>query len=607
MARRQTSRFRFLAPFGALYQFGSLIGKQLTQRIIYLSCATGAVAGLVAVAFSYGLDFALHINFERLAGHDVLRPAGEISFFSVETLTTRPWVFFLLPIFGGLLSGFLVYTFAPEAEGHGTDAVIDAFHNKKGKIRKRVPFLKALASIITLSTGGSAGKEGPIAQVGAGIGSWVADLFHLSPRERRILLLAGISGGVGSIFRAPLGGALFGTECLYKRDFETDAVIPCIFSSVTAYSVLMVFFGTRPIFDIPPLAFTDWKALYFYILLAVVCVGVGALYVRIFYGMRDRVFAKIRIPNHFKPALGGLGVALVGLLLPQTLGGGYGYLQKALMGEIAIALAVAIALGKILTTSFTISSGGSGGVFAPSLFIGGMIGAAIGGFAHEMNPEMVPHVAPFVLVGMASFFAGIANAPISTLILVSEMTSGYSLLVPLMLVSGIALTLQSRYGLYEKQVQSRLKSPAHLSDFSIDVFLGLKVRDVFRSKKVVLIHEEDSVADIVETLKRTTDSYFPVVNQESELIGILDVQHFREFLLEPDYAQLLIAKDIMVSKVILTAEDDCQKALQTFLATGYGEIPVVESSKSTQVLGMLSHEDLTNAYEREMLRRRSST
>jgi len=500
----------------------------------------------------------------------------------------------------------LVFKFAPEAEGHGTDAVIDAFHTKGGKIRKRIPFIKGLASIVTLASGGSAGREGPIAQIGAGMGSWIGRVFRLSARERRLLLLCGAAGGIGAIFRAPLGGALFAAEVLYSEDFETDAIVPCIFSAVVAYSVLIFFSGTGTVFEIPPIVFTGWEALYFYLALGVICAGVGAIYVRVFYGMRDHVFKKIPIANHWKPAIGGFGVALIGLWYAQTRGGGYGFLQEAIYGGIPIYTALAIAFGKILTTSFTISSGGSGGVFGPSLVIGGMLGAAIGGVAQQINPELVPSVAPFVLVGMAALFAGIANAPVSALILVSEMTQGYGLLVPLMLVSVISLTLR-KASLYERQIRNRLASGAHVSDFAIDIFQSLPVMDVMPKREIHAIREEATTPEMLEFVNKYHDLCYPVANRKGELVGILDLQHFHEYLTDPNADHLMIARDLMSPPVIIRPDEKCNETLMKFLETGYHKLPVVNPENEKEIIGMLSHEDLTNAYNKELKRRRDSS
>lgn len=267
----------------------------------------------------------------------------------------------VIPALGGLLSGLLVYLVAPEAEGHGTDAMIESFHQRGGHIRKRVPLVKIVASAVTIGSGGSAGKEGPIAQIGSGFGSFFATVLKLKPRDRRLLVLAGAAGGIGAIFRAPLGAALFAPEVLYREtEFEYEAILPCIISSIVAYSVFTNVYGRRAIFSPGTVDFT-LPELIPYALFGVVCALVGFVYIRVFYGLRDRFFNPLGIPRLVKPALGGLMVGAVAFLFPQIMDGGYGWVQAALEGKLFWGTMLLLAFLKILATSCTISSGGSGG------------------------------------------------------------------------------------------------------------------------------------------------------------------------------------------------------------------------------------------------------
>jgi chloride channel protein, CIC family len=342
------------------------------------SVAIGIAGGLMACVVFFLLEWSAFFALEYLAGYHMAKPAGEHLISLVADSTFRPWLLFLLPAVGGLLSGLIVYTWAPEAEGHGTDAFIDAFHNKQGIIRARVPFIKGLASVITLATGGSAGREGPIAQIGAGIGSWLGRTFKMNVRERRLMLLAGCAGGLGAIFRAPLGGALTAIEVLYREDFETEGIILCIISSVVANSIFTSVFGHQAIFEVPSIHFTQPLELLFYALLGLVCVPFGFVYVKVFYGLRDKFFRRLRWKRALIPAFGGALVGVMGLWQPQILSGGYGVIQQALKGELPIVLMFTLAALKIVATACTISSGGSGRVFGPSLFIGAMLGGATG-------------------------------------------------------------------------------------------------------------------------------------------------------------------------------------------------------------------------------------
>ena len=306
----------------------------------------------------------------RGVGYSIPVPGGEGSTV-IPAEPTRRWLLLVVPAIGGLLSGLLVFSLAPEAEGHGTDAMIDAFHRKRGIIRKRVPFIKTIASALTIGSGGSAGREGPIAQVGSGFGSAPAGWLKSSDRERRLLVLAGAGAGIGAVFRAPLGGALFVVEVLYREmEFESAALVPAFVASIVSYSIYCGVSGKwGAIFRVPDATFTHPLELPLYLVLGLVCALMGILYVKVFYGVRDRVFRRIPLPRHVKPALGGLAVGVIGYFLPQVLGMGYGWVQLAIDGNLALGLIVTIAFVKILATGLTISSGGSGGVFAPSMVI----------------------------------------------------------------------------------------------------------------------------------------------------------------------------------------------------------------------------------------------
>ena len=244
------------------------------------------------------------------------------------------WLVVLVPTVGGLISGILVFTWAPEAEGHGTDAMIRSFHRGGGQVRSRVPIIKSVASIITIGTGGSAGQEGPIAQIGAGFGSLLAGVLKLPPTDRRLLMLAGAAGGVGAIFRAPLGGALFAGEVLYSSTaFESAALLPCLASSIVAYSTFALFVTPRPIFLLPKeMVFHGLRDLPLFVILTLACAAMGWLYVRVFYGLRDRFFKPMPIPKQFKPAVGGLLLGLLALAFPQVMTGGYGWVQWGAIG-----------------------------------------------------------------------------------------------------------------------------------------------------------------------------------------------------------------------------------------------------------------------------------
>lgn len=573
--------------------------RHRTFRWGIYSVTLGSLAGLMACAVFALLEWASFFCLEYLAGYSVVKPAGEHLVNLVAETPFRPWILFILPAVGGLISGLIVYTWAPEAEGHGTDAFIDAFHNKGGYIRPRVPFVKGVASVITLATGGSAGREGPIAQIGAGIGSWLGRTFHLNTRERRLMLLAGCAAGLGAIFRAPLGGALTSIEVLYREDFEAEGIILCIISSVTGYAIFTTIFGHEPIFETGSVQFSHPVELIFYGVLALICVPFGYAYVKVFYGLRDYVFRRLPLRRALVPALGGLLAGTLGLWAPQVLSGGYGTIQQALRGEVSGYLLFLLAALKIVATSFTISSGGSGGVFGPSLFIGAMLGGAVGQLSHEWFPAMITHPGGFALVGMGAFFAGVAKAPIGALLMVCEMTGGYGLVVPLMFTSVVAILLSQRWSLYEKQVLNKFHSPAHRSDTVINVLQTMQVREVFdRDAPVVVLPEDMTFEQLKRLLIRTRESFFPVVDDDAHLCGVLAVRNLREVIFEEHVWDLLVVGELASRPVSVDLEDNLYDALLLFLQTGYGQIPIVD--KAMGLVGALRLQDLMEAYHQEI-------
>ncbi len=579
-------------------------------RLLLLSAVVGAVAGLGAIAFYVMLDAAKYFFMDMLAGYHVPGPGGESSMFPALETPLRRGVLFLVPIIGGLLSGALVYWLAPEAEGHGTDAAIAAYHYHGGSVRARVPFVKAIASALTIGSGGSGGREGPIAQIGSGFGSTIARWFGLSARERRHLMAVGMAAGIGAMFQAPLAGALFAAEVLYRDlDFEYEVIVPSVIASVIAHAVFVMHFGKEPLFVTPPFVFAKPIQLAGYLVLALAVAAGAILYVRTFYGVRN-VFAKMRIPLFLKPAVGGLLVGAIGLLLPEAMGTGDHMLQRALasgtsiearFGAISGLLLLAVALGKILTTAFAIGSGGSGGVFGPALVIGGSMGGAVGIGLADLFPAMQIEPGAFVIVGMAGFFAAAANTPVSTILMVSEMTGNYNLLVPSMWVCIIAYLLARKHQIYEKQLPNRFDAPVHYGSMVDSVLRALTVQDALAvfGNPVHSLPADMPLAEVVRQFARSHQSSFPVVNSSGEMIGMVRGKDLRlAASLGGDLHRSVVAWDLTSTPVTVRRNDSLKTAVERMGAAEVDEIVVVDGPSPIRPAAVLRHHDILAAYHR---------
>lgn len=584
-------------------------GTVTTRKIYLYSIGIGLFSGLAAVVFNELLHVATTWTMHSWVRLPVPLPLGEAGEFVAPDGPPRRWLLLVLPVLGGLVSGLLVKTFAPEAEGTGTDSYIDAFHNHGGAMRTRVPLIKSAATIATLSSGGSAGKEGPIAQIGAGIGSAFGKYLRMGARARRTLMVAGAAGGLGAIFRAPLGGALTAVEVLYKEDLETDSLTPAILSSVAAYTVFCSIHGFDHVFYFEDIGFHQPIELFFYAVLGLVCSGTGYLYVRFLHGSKKIFFDRLSLNKYLIPPIGGLLVGVIGFAMPQVMGQGFGYVQELISGQAVggveatvTGLALLAAL-KIATTSFTISSGGSGGVFAPSLFIGAMLGGCIGTLSHTLFPELISQVAPFVVVGMGAFFAGVANAPIASLLMVCELTGAYELLPPLMVVAMISLITSRRWSIYTNQVDNKFSSRAHLWEMNPNVLRRVTIGDVTRGifGRSAVVPNDLPFQELEARASQFGESDFLLENRDGQLSGLVslrdlgqseDLQHLGTFLVADDLVNR--------QRVALTPENNLIEALEFFGDREFDKLPIIESATGERrLLGYVEYGDILSFYQHE--------
>jgi CIC family chloride channel protein len=628
-------------PLSWIPEFWTLTRSRVHSQARLLGAAVlvGIVAGVGAVVFQLACQFVIYITLNCGAGYFPKEPAGEHppewlvhppSWMPQPRADFQPWLLLLIPAIGGLISGVMVFTIAPEAEGHGTDAVIGAYHDRKGKIRYRVPLVKTLASAITIGSGGSGGREGPIAQIGAGFGFFLANVLRFKPADRRVLMAAGMGAGIAAIFRAPLAGALFAAEVLYcSPEFEPEVIMPSGLACVVSYCTFGCFFkdGWTPLFGtgLGSLTFNNPLQLGPYLLLAVAMIVLAAIYTRSFYGLTG-LFHRIPIPRHFRPAVGACLAGAVGVLLYfgfaesgyenkyvlSVLAFGYGALQAALDNTAAAAplaaaaVLAAIALGKIFTTGLTIGSGGSGGVFGPSMVIGGCAGGALGLVMQVVLTDLgwssaAPPPAACVIVGMAGFFAAAAKTPFSTLIIVSEMTGNYNLILPTLLVCTLTFLFSDRQSLYRNQIMSRSLSPAHQGAFVREVLAGLQVRLFLDPHwQGPTVHPEEPLGRVVERFKDVELDIMPVTDKDGCHVGVVTLEETFLAAQATHAHPILVTADLMRTDVKpLRPDDGLDRAMELFAESDLLALPVVEEA-TKRVVGVVKRHDVAGDYLRRL-------
>lgn len=571
-------------------------GQRYLAKWLFLSTAVGIVAGLGSVLFYSAIDLCTDLFLGTMVGYRPPAPLGEGS--TEIVAMGRKWLLPFVTALGGLLSGVIVFKLAPEAEGHGTDAAIEAIHRKGGRIRPRIPLVKLVSAAITIGAGGSAGREGPAAQISAGFGSILGQWLHLDARSRRIIVAAGIGAGIGAIFKAPLGGALLASEILYVHDLEIDALIPGLIASIVGYSVFGAFFGYMPIFGaMPEIGFNQPIQLIYYAILGVVCGLVGILYAKSFYGTHI-IFRKVGLPRWLKPALGGFLVGLMGMAMPHCLHMGYGWVQLAMGSEtttLALWIVLALPFVKILSTSLSIGSGGSGGIFGPGMVIGGMLGASFWRLGAAL-PGMPASPAPFVIIGMIGMFGGIAHAPLAVMLMVAEMTGNLSLLAPAMIVVAISTAIVGDNTIYKSQLPDRASSPAHRVRMSFPLLSSLLVRDAISA--CTTLPGSLPIGTAKPYFVRDPASALVFLDASGNFGGVATARHLGRIPPETA-AETPISRLDDREAVILGPEDPMDSALEQLTARGLSWAPVVESGR---LLGRLTVKDAIATYRRTLER-----
>lgn len=557
-----------------------------TQVLVASGLAVGIGAGTGAVFFRYLIQFFSFFFFDQL------EPTLERVF--------GPSAVIIIPALGGLIFGPLIYRFAREAKGHGVPEVMQAVALRGGRIRPIVAVIKSIASAVCIGSGGSVGREGPIVQIGSALGSTFGQVLKLSDDRIRTLVACGAAGGIAATFNAPIAGVFFALEIILG-EFTTRAFGVVVLSSVTASVIGRAAFGDVSAFPVPSYQLVSVTELPLYAVLAVAAAFVGFGFTRTLYWFEDR-FDELPMKEYLKPVPGGLLVGVLGLGLPQIFGVGYPAMEKALSGEYVLGLLSLLILAKILAVSLTIGSGGSGGVFAPSLFIGAMLGTSFGSLLHGILPDSTAPAGAYGLVGMAAVFAAAAHAPMTAVIILFELTGDYKIILPLMgavVISTLVSETLSKETIYTLKL--RRQGIDLLAGREVDLLRSIKVFEAMNTS-VPVSSRDHSVAEASEMLGQSREHALALVNESGELDGIVTIGDVGKALLENKPGQPLSA---IATRPVVTIfpDESLSHAIRRMNVRDIQQLLVVRRSNPRRLLGMLRRNDVSRAYSQAMLER----
>lgn len=569
-------------------------GVSESVTVMLTALVVGIGAGLGAVFFRHLIEWVQTLSYDGLGGF--------LHWMS-------PFHLLIIPAIGGAIFGPLIYFFAREAKGHGVPEVMEAVALRGGRIRPRVAVVKAFASAICIGTGGSVGREGPIAQIGSALGSAIGQFFKLSDDRVRNLVACGAASGIAATFSAPIGGSLFALEVILGR-FNAMYFSAVVISAVSASVIANIFDSGDPIFNIPAYILVNSWELLLYIILGVITAFGSVAFSKLLYLSED-LWEKVHFPEYFKPVLGGIVLGVIGILtykvdgFPRVFGVGYDTITDALTGNLMFHVAALLFLIKIATTITTLGSGGSGGVFAPSLFMGAMIGNVFGQTVHYLFPNGTAPPGAYALVGMAAFFSGAARAPVTAILILFEMTNDYNIILPLMLATVMSTMISriiSHDTIYTLKLSRRGVNLEQGQD--LDIMQRVTVEEVMTTP-VDTVHFEMSLLDLNSKFTETHRHGFPVVNDHNELVGIVSIQDL-ERMFETDTIMGKTVADIATTEGLIVAypRETMQMALRRLGTLDVGRMPVLENESSNILVGVVHRKDIIRAYRQTVNKRK---
>jgi len=565
-----------------------------SARTVLIAAFIGLMAGVANICFRETEELVHVWIFER--GYELLG-IGEGGWHRL--------LLPLLPAVGMVLLIPLSLAFPGEVNGYGFTKFLRTVNLEGGRIRLRTIFLKIVSTSLTISTGGSAGVEGPIAQVGGAVGSLVGQFFRVSGSRMKVFIAAGAAGGVSAIFNAPIAGIFFASEIVLLGTYEMTSFVALVISSSMATVVSRAWYGESPAFPIPDYHLVNPVAeIPLYTVMGIIVGLVAVFHIRTFYAVRDR-WAAMDLHPQLKPIAGALLVGCIGIFFPQVMGSGYPYIETVLRGDGVVGVMLVLVFLKIIATAITLGSGGAGGVFAPALFIGAVIGGSFGGIVHSLMPTVTATPGAYAAVGIGAFLAASTHAPLTAIFLLFEMTGNYMIIIPIMIASVIGTVVASK--VYHDSIDT-----VDFSREGIDIHEGMETA-IMKSIKVGKVMAEDvdfisekaNANQLLEIFSMAKDSfYFPVIDETGRMTGIVSLQDVKNILHDRALRESATVGSVCTRKIIcLTPDDNLYTAMQLFDLKGIEEIPVVESMDDKWVVGMLKRRDVINAYNRELVRR----
>lgn len=567
----------------------ALFWSSETAVMVTTAAVVGLGAGAGAVLFRWLIAFFSRVAFGG--------GAKALSFLG-------PYYVVLIPAIGGLGVGPLVYFFAREAKGHGVPEVMEAVALSGGRIRPVVAVVKSLASSLCIGTGGSVGREGPIVQIGSALGSTLGQVFHLSDERVRTLVACGAAGGISATFNAPIAGVFFALEVIL-REFSTGYFSMVVVASVISSVFSQFFLGNSPAFQVPAYSLVSPWELLFYSLLGLLAAFIALAFIFLLYHAED-LFDAWNLPDYVKPAVGGLGVGIIGFYAPQVFGVGYETIEKVLNGEMGTIVMLALVVAKVLATSLTLGSGGSGGVFAPSLFMGATLGGGFGNLVHKWMPEITASSGAYALVGMAAVFAGASRAPITAIIILFEMTRDYRIIIPLMfatVVSTLVSSLLKEESIYTLKLIRRGVDIDASRD--LNLMRSIRVSEAMTPAGELTTVRPDTSFETLSQLFQTTHSHgFAVLDEMGYLVGVVTMSDLERALKQDEIAGTV--RDTYTTRLITAYPDEVlEDVIRRIGSRDVGRIPVVDRMNLSRLLGMVYRADVIRAYTLALMDRQA--